>query len=79
MNDSVRLYMPYLAGHSILDWSGGAVACAVGMRALTEWTEHGIASDILPVVRYDFIHDEPARKGQVESFNQWKFRKSLKR
>ncbi len=78
MKEAVRLYMPDLAGHSILDWSGPAVSIADGMKALTLWTEKGQAPDTLPVVRYDFSNDRPQLEGQVEAFDQWQHRKELR-
>lgn len=77
MNDSFRMYMPYLAGHSILDWSGPAVACSVGMEMLTRWVEKGEAPDAIPTVRYDFQKDEPVKESQVEAFHQWHYKQSL--
>lgn len=77
MNHSVRMYMPYLAGHSILDWSGAAVSCAEGMAALTCWTEEEKAPDQLPTVRYDFQKDKPILESKVDLFNQWHYKKML--
>ena len=78
MNESVRMYMPDMAGHSILDWSGPAVSCADGMKALTLWTEQGKAPDRLPIVRYDFRNDKPQIQSTVEPFDQWHHRKELR-
>lgn len=78
MNQSIRMYMPYLAGHSILDWSGPAVSCADGMKALTQWVEEGKACDILPTVRYDFGQDKAIAKSEIKVFNQWHYKRKLK-
>jgi len=77
MNQSVRMFMPPFAGHSILDWSGPAVSCADGMKALTDWAEKDLAPDTLPTVRYDFENDRPYESGQVASFRQWTYRKEV--
>jgi feruloyl esterase len=79
MNQAVRMYMPDLAGHSILNWTGPAVACAVGMEALTRWTEEGIAPDTIPTVRYNFHDDCPYEESVVESFDQWGYKKKIRR
>lgn len=76
MNHALRMYMPYLAGHSILDWSGAAVSCADGMAALTRWVEEGEAPDRLPTVRYDFAKDQPVLESEVEVFHQWHYKRS---
>ena len=78
MNDSIRMFMPYMAGHSILDWSGAAVACSTGMKALTEWVEHGKAPDKMATVKYDFGKDKPILEDTVEVFNQWKYKKMIR-
>lgn len=77
MNRNVRLYMPYLAGHSIVDWSGAAVSIADGMKFLTAWAEEGKEPDILPTVHYDFTVDKALSHSEVPSFEQWRFRKHL--
>ena len=77
MNESVRLFMPPFAGHSILDWSGPAVSCSDGMKALTDWAEKGLAPDTLPTVLYDFENDRPHERGSVPSFRQWTYRKQV--
>ena len=79
MNESVRLFMPYLAGHSILDWSGAAVACSVGMDVLTRWVENGEAPDQISTVHYDFQEDKPVYEDEVEVFNQWKYKNTIKK
>lgn len=79
MNDSLRMFMPDMAGHSILDWSGAAVACSTGMRALINWVEHGKAPDRMATVRYDFRQDRSILEDTVEVFNQWKYKKKLQR
>lgn len=78
MNESVRLYMPNMAGHSILNWTGPAVACSVGMQALTLWTEQGIAPDVIPTVRYNFHEDKAVEEGSVRSFDQWDYKKKIR-
>ena len=78
MKDSVRMYMPDMAGHSILDWSGPAVSCADGMKALTLWTEQGLVPEKLPTVRYDFRNDIPRIQSTVKAFDQWHHRKELR-
>ncbi len=77
MNDSVRMFMPYMAGHSILDWSGAAVACSTGMKALTEWVEHGKVPDKMVTIKYDFQQDKPIWEDTVEVFNQWHYKKMI--
>lgn len=78
MNDSYRLFMPVLAGHSILDWSGAAVNIHDGMLALTDWVENNNAPEKLPTMNYDFINDKPFDEGEVEVFNQWKYQVRMK-
>lgn len=78
MNESFRMFMPYLAGHSILDWSGAAVSCAEGMDVLTRWVEKGEAPEKIPTVLYDFQQDHPVYEDEVEVFNQWKYKKKRK-
>ncbi|MGN0466860.1 MAG: tannase/feruloyl esterase family alpha/beta hydrolase [Lachnospiraceae bacterium] len=77
MNDSLRMFMPYMAGHSILDWSGAAVSCSTGMRALTDWVENGQAPDKLETVRYNFHQDRSIFEDTVEMFNQWKYKRMI--
>ncbi|MCI5945003.1 MAG: tannase/feruloyl esterase family alpha/beta hydrolase [Eubacterium sp.] len=77
MNESVRMFMPYLAGHSILDWSGAAVSCADGMKALTRWVENGEAPDEIMSVRYDFAEDKPVKEEKTPVFNQWQYKKRI--
>ena len=79
MNRSLRMFMPYLAGHSILDWSGPAVSCCDGLRALTAWAEKGIAPDALPTVRYDFEDDCPREEGSVEVYSRWRNRSEIQK
>lgn len=79
MNQSVRMFMPPMAGHSILDWSGGATACSVGMKILTDWVEKNQAPDTLPTVRYDFLKDKPLEEDVIEAFNQWHYKKKLQK
>lgn len=79
MKGSIRMFMPYMAGHSILDWSGAAVDCATGMRALTEWVEKKKAPDQLATVQYDFAQDRAISRGEVECFNQWRQKEKLLR
>lgn len=79
MNDSLRMFMPYLAGHSILDWSGPAVACSVGMEALTRWVEKGEAPEKIPTVRYNFSQDKPLIEDEVTVFNQWHYKKMIRK
>jgi hypothetical protein len=79
MNQAVRLYMPDMAGHSILNWTGPAVACSVGMEALTLWTEEGKAPDVIPTVRYNFQEDKAVEEGSVKSFDQWEYKKKIRR
>ncbi len=78
LNDTFRLFMPELAGHSILDWSGPAVSIADGMTALTRWVEEGIAPDEIPTQRYDFAKDEAVEKSVVPVYNQWKYKQYIK-
>lgn len=78
MNESFRMFMPYLAGHSILDWSGAAVSCAEGMDVLTRWVEKGEAPEKIPTVLYDFQQDHPVYEDEVGVFNQWKYKKKRK-
>lgn len=73
MNDTIRLFMPPLAGHSILDWSGPAVSIADGMTALTNWVEKGIAPECLPTQRYDFVRDCAVEKSSVQVYDQWQY------
>ncbi|MCI6857665.1 MAG: tannase/feruloyl esterase family alpha/beta hydrolase [Eubacterium sp.] len=79
MNESVRMFMPYLAGHSILDWSGPAVSISEGMKVLTDWVEQGQAPEIIPTIRYDFQKDEPVCESSVEVFRQWEYKKRRNR
>jgi len=75
MNESVRMYMPDQAGHSILNWTGPAVAISVGMAALTSWTETGINPETIPTVQYNFAEDKPVKESSVDSFRQWAYKK----
>jgi len=77
LNRAVRLYMPELAGHSILDWSGPAVSIADGMRALVAWVEDRKEPDSLPTMRYDFAAEKVVESSEVELYSQWKFRKTM--
>ncbi len=77
-NDTFRLFMPELAGHSILDWSGPAVSIADGMRALTNWVENGQAPECVPTMLYDFAAEEAVEESEVLVYNQWKFKKQMK-
>ena len=79
MNEAVRLYMPEMAGHSILNWTGPAVAISVGMAALTAWTEKGITPDSIPTVQYNFTEDRPVKEDSVEPFALWKYRRKIRR
>ena len=79
MNDSVRLFMPDMAGHSILNWTGPAVAISVGMEALTLWTEKGIVPDVIPTARYNFTEDRSVQDSTVSSFDQWAYKKKIRR
>lgn len=75
MNDSIRMFVEPFAGHSILDWSGPAVALSDGMAALTRWTETGKAPDRLPAQRYDFDHDCPVQNDIIPPYNDWAYRR----
>ena len=77
LNRAVRLYMPEMAGHSILDWSGPAVSIADGMRALVAWVEKKIEPDSLPTMRYDFAADRAVETSEVKMYSQWAYRKKL--
>ncbi len=77
LNGVLRLYMPELAGHSILDWSGPAVSIADGMRALTGWVEDKKAPDTIPTMRYDFANECVVEASEVKLYSQWGFRKKL--
>lgn len=79
MKDTIRLFMPPLAGHSILDWSGPAVSIADGMAALTNWVEKGIAPECLPTQRYDFANDFAVEKSSVSVYDQWQYTARLQR
>lgn len=79
MKDTVRLFMPDLAGHSILDWSGPAVSIADGMTALTDWVEKGIAPDSLPTQRYDFAADRAVETSSVPVYDQWQYKAKLQK
>ena len=79
MNDTVRLFMPEQAGHSILDWSGPAVAIADGMEALTRWVEEGQAPDVIPTMRYDFAAMKVTEASEVTVYNQWRQKQMMKK
>lgn len=78
MNDTFRLYMPKLAGHSILDWTGPAISIADGITALTNWVEKGIAPDSIRTTFYDFANEVALETSEVETYNQWKFKRKIK-
>ncbi len=77
LNKTLRLYMPELAGHSILDWSGPAVSIADGMRALVAWVEGKKEPDKLPTMRYDFAAEKVVESSEVKLYSQWTFRKNM--
>ncbi|MBR5047222.1 MAG: tannase/feruloyl esterase family alpha/beta hydrolase, partial [Eubacterium sp.] len=77
LNSAVRLFMPELAGHSILDWTGPAVSISDGMKALTAWVEEKKAPDYLPTMRYDFAAEKVVEASEVKLYSQWAFRKKL--
>ena len=79
MNQTIRMFMPSMAGHSILDWSGAAVSCAEGMKALTRWVEEGRAPDILPTTRYDFRNDRSVYDDTVPSFKHWNYQQTCRK
>ena len=79
LNDTVRLFMPALAGHSILDWSGPAVCIADGMLALTKWVEEDQAPDVIPTMLYDFAADRVVEASEVSVYNQWKQKQMVKK
>lgn len=79
MNDTVRLFMPELAGHSILDWSGPAVSIADGMKALTAWVEEDQAPDKIRTLKYDFADDVAVEESEVQVYNQWQFKQLMKK
>ena len=79
MNDSGRLFMPDMAGHSVLNWTGPAVAISTGMEALTMWTEQGITPDVIPTQRYNFQEDRSVEDSTVKSFDQWDYKKKIRR
>lgn len=78
LNNTFRLFMPDLAGHSILDWSGPAVSIADGMTALTNWVENGVEPDEIPTMLYDFAADQVVEASEVEVYNQWKYKQHMK-
>lgn len=78
MNETFRLYMPPMAGHSILDWTGPAISIADGLTALTKWVEEEKAPDVIDTMFYDFAKEEVLENSTVESFNQWKYKKTIK-
>ena len=77
LNKTVRLYMPELAGHSILNWSGPAISIADGMRALVAWVEEKKEPDSLPTMWYDFAAERVAESSEVKLYSQWTYRKNM--